>query len=690
MSVMCALLLSFTLFVDDAPPSAAARPCLACRAATPAACCADQGCACLNGASAASQPGVELRMMMVKLPAERGDDDEWVTTQPPHTAIVHDDAHLRARLHELAQEQRAKIICEPVLSVRSGGTASINIGGEFPIIVSQPKGPITVEFREYGIRVECTPTVLGDDTIQLKLRPELSELDYVNGVVMNGFTIPAIRQSRIETTVSVHPGETALLSGMVSHTSAAASLMVPCFVELPCFGHVSFPVCSPIQISQPIERHVILLAKADLADPLFRQASSGAVTGDVVTAEHITCRDIRLDVNEAQTGRVLFGLGVHSDAGLLEKADVDEVRGLIELVHRLDGDLIVDAEEGDVVIRLPLDSCPDVLQTVYELDADQPHPILSPRLEVAPFPDLCPDSGGCGYRAVLEGDTASLFFGAGADAELAPSAGCRRDGCCRQAAADDDAPACCRKNAQDDSEDGDDDESSGDDSDDLVEQMFQMQLDYVKQSFLARLEYEREILKSHADVAIARQEIEHVHELMDLRLAHQTDLERAHRATWESQRQALEAQHERDLAGLREEHVKEMYEVRVAAMEKEIQSLHDQTARNEVAKTDSHPTSIDSQSQDDTDVLWVREPLRVEDLTSGRVRYPEPAGEGATADEEVEPVQFTVRAHERQGPMEGEVERLRRDLARLRALVEDLLCTAPDSPPTPVPQHLPE
>src|SRR5207248_9772611 len=93
-------------------------------------------------------------------------------------------------------------LAEPNLVAESGKEASFLAGGEFPIPVVQGAGAnlgISVQFKEFGVRLSFTPTVLDGDRVQLKVRPEVSTLDFNNAVILNGFRIPALSTRRTET-----------------------------------------------------------------------------------------------------------------------------------------------------------------------------------------------------------------------------------------------------------------------------------------------------------------------------------------------------------------------------------------------------------------------------------------------------------------------------------------------------------
>jgi pilus assembly protein CpaC len=100
-------------------------------------------------------------------------------------------------------------LAEPNLVAESGKEASFLAGGEFPIPVAQAGGgnAITIEYKEFGVRLNFTPVVDGD-RVHLKVRPEVSTLDFANGIVMQGFRIPALMARRTETELELRNGQT--------------------------------------------------------------------------------------------------------------------------------------------------------------------------------------------------------------------------------------------------------------------------------------------------------------------------------------------------------------------------------------------------------------------------------------------------------------------------------------------------
>ena len=131
-------------------------------------------------------------------------------------------------------------LAEPNLVAESGKEASFLAGGEFPVPIVQGSGQnmgISVQFKEFGIRLNFTPTVNGD-RVHLKVRPEVSTLDYGNGVAMNGFRIPALTTRRAETELELANGQTFAVAGLMNNQLATSLQKIPGLGDIPILGHL--------------------------------------------------------------------------------------------------------------------------------------------------------------------------------------------------------------------------------------------------------------------------------------------------------------------------------------------------------------------------------------------------------------------------------------------------------------------
>jgi pilus assembly protein CpaC len=129
-------------------------------------------------------------------------------------------------------------LAEPNLIAYNGQEASFLAGGEIPIPVVQGlSNAVTVQFKEFGIRLNFRPTIAGD-TIRLKVRPEVSTLDFPNGIILSGFRVPALATRRAETDVELRDGQSFAIAGLLSNLSQDDIQAVPALSKLPIIGYL--------------------------------------------------------------------------------------------------------------------------------------------------------------------------------------------------------------------------------------------------------------------------------------------------------------------------------------------------------------------------------------------------------------------------------------------------------------------
>jgi pilus assembly protein CpaC len=129
-------------------------------------------------------------------------------------------------------------LAEPNLVAESGKEASFLAGGEFPIPIAQGSGTnlgITVQFKEFGVRLNFTPTVIGN-RVHLKVKPEVSALDFTNAVTLNGFRIPALTTRRTETELELTNGQTFAIAGLINNSMNKTLSKVPGIGDIPILG----------------------------------------------------------------------------------------------------------------------------------------------------------------------------------------------------------------------------------------------------------------------------------------------------------------------------------------------------------------------------------------------------------------------------------------------------------------------
>ena len=129
-------------------------------------------------------------------------------------------------------------LAEPNLIAYNGQEASFLAGGEFPVpIVQGATGTVSILFKEFGVRLNFKPTIAGD-LIRLHVRPEVSSLDFNNGIVLEGFRIPALTTRRAETEVELRDGQSFAIAGLIDNEAQTDEAALPLISQIPIIGHL--------------------------------------------------------------------------------------------------------------------------------------------------------------------------------------------------------------------------------------------------------------------------------------------------------------------------------------------------------------------------------------------------------------------------------------------------------------------
>jgi len=136
----------------------------------------------------------------------------------------------------LAKNGLVTILAEPSLSAMSGETASFLAGGEFPIPVPQSGDTITIEWKHYGVSLAFTPTIIGDNRINLHVRPEVSQLSDAGAVTLNNIVVPALTTRRAETTVELNSGQSFAIAGLLNNHQTQSINKFPFLGDVPVLG----------------------------------------------------------------------------------------------------------------------------------------------------------------------------------------------------------------------------------------------------------------------------------------------------------------------------------------------------------------------------------------------------------------------------------------------------------------------
>jgi pilus assembly protein CpaC len=173
-----------------------------------------------------------------QFPAPEFEDDRLIFEDFLNLFFFDRQEGFGAVLRVLEQKGFLQSLAEPNLIAYNGQEASFLAGGEFPVpIVQGTSGGVTVQFKEFGVRLTFRPTIAGD-TIRLRVRPEVSTLDFNNGITLEGFRIPALTTRRAETDVELRDGQSFAIAGLLNNTSQADDAAVPFLSKIPIVGYL--------------------------------------------------------------------------------------------------------------------------------------------------------------------------------------------------------------------------------------------------------------------------------------------------------------------------------------------------------------------------------------------------------------------------------------------------------------------
>ncbi|MFH1680597.1 MAG: pilus assembly protein N-terminal domain-containing protein [Candidatus Eisenbacteria bacterium] len=170
-------------------------------------------------------------------------------------------------VHAVDQDGGLRLLAKPDLICLNGETASFLVGGEIPIPVSQSATggsiSLTIEWKEFGVRLRFTPTVVGENLVRLDVQPEVSSLDYANAITFGGFNIPAIRTRKASTTVELHSDETFVIGGLLTATETDLVTKIPLLGSIPLLG-----VFFSNTTSSSTETELMILISPKIVEPL--------------------------------------------------------------------------------------------------------------------------------------------------------------------------------------------------------------------------------------------------------------------------------------------------------------------------------------------------------------------------------------------------------------------------------------
>ena len=154
-----------------------------------------------------------------------------LTTAPFFRTIT-----LAPTLNLLLQQGHGRILSAPDLVTMPGNNATFLVGGSIPIPVATGLGQVSIQYEPFGVQLNVTPTLLGNGSVEAKIMPDISDLDFQDGITTNGFVVPALKESKLSTDVITQPGESIIMGGMVRRVEQKTIQKIPLLGDLPILG----------------------------------------------------------------------------------------------------------------------------------------------------------------------------------------------------------------------------------------------------------------------------------------------------------------------------------------------------------------------------------------------------------------------------------------------------------------------
>src|SRR5262245_53974728 len=186
----------------------------------------------------------------------------------PTTNLIMLGGNTTALIRAMQTNGALRALAEPNLIAMDGQVASFLAGGEFPIPIVQGganAGAVTIQFKEYGVRLNFKPTIIDEDHIRLELEPEVSTIDFANGVRFQGFVVPALRTRRARTGIELRDGQSFALAGLLDNAETRTISKVPVLGNIPILGNLF-----KSDQFQKQESELVFIVTADLVKPVNR------------------------------------------------------------------------------------------------------------------------------------------------------------------------------------------------------------------------------------------------------------------------------------------------------------------------------------------------------------------------------------------------------------------------------------
>ncbi len=229
---------------------------------------------------------------------------------------------LQTFIKAMADNTLLKILAEPNLVAISGETATFLAGGEFPIPVPQGLNTISIQFRQFGVRLNFTPIVRGQQRIRLRVAPEVSDVDFTTAVQIQGLVVPGLTTRSTETTVELGSGETIAIAGLLSDQTRAFATRVPGLGDVPILGSLFRSVEYRRSLTE-----LVIFVTPDIVSPL--DAHQPVVLPNDRTTSPSDLEFFGSGIMEAtaKTGGDADALEMHPASGIGSQPDVLSVHG---------------------------------------------------------------------------------------------------------------------------------------------------------------------------------------------------------------------------------------------------------------------------------------------------------------------------------------------------------------------------
>jgi hypothetical protein len=195
-----------------------------------------------------------------------GTSTQFTFTDALNIFAFRPDLNLAATIRALQSQGLLQILAEPNLVTTNGKEANFLVGGEFPIPILQggaSAGSVSIVFREYGIRLNFNPSMTGNQTLKMYVKPEVSTLDLANSVTFAGFRIPALSTRRMETNIELAAGQSFVIGGLVDDRLEYTMTKIPGLSAIPVLGALF-----KSRLENKGKTELIVMVTPEIVDPL--------------------------------------------------------------------------------------------------------------------------------------------------------------------------------------------------------------------------------------------------------------------------------------------------------------------------------------------------------------------------------------------------------------------------------------